>query len=190
MKEKMFRNVTVDSSYYSHLNNLLLKRGRYQKKHVGSFKSVLIISLLMVLSLCLQFVVADQYFTSSLSPSSLDLCGAFPNNGTLIANNIQNIANINLFDVQARLVTPVNSGIIFLSNQTINLGDVASGSVPTIIPSWSIQCNQNNVGNHLVYLELSSGNYTSSLNGSSYSDVVVNPIVDNTPPSVLNNFPK
>ncbi|MBN4049141.1 fibronectin type III domain-containing protein [archaeon AH-315-M20] len=143
-----------------------------------------------MLFLVVPVIYAGSIWTGSLSPSSANLCGSYAKNVTLQATNVWNSESVTLTGVNATLITN-SSGLTFLTNQTVNLGNIDASSQSSIEPNWTIQCNESFPGNYTLYVNYSSSNgYNgSSLDQSITSIITVFSSNDATAPTVTSHTP-
>ena len=144
----------------------------------------------IILFFVVPVIYAGSIWTGSLSPSSANLCGSYAKNVTLQATNVWNSESVELTGVNATLIAN-SSGLTFLTNQTVALGDIDASSQSSIEPNWTIQCDESFPGNYTLYVNYSSSNgYNgSSLDQSITSIITVFSSNDATPPTVTSHSP-
>ena len=130
---------------------------------------------------------ADLLSVETLSPSSVNLCGMYPQNVTITAQNIQNTGNQTIENVTATLISDPNTGGVSIVGPALYLGSITPG-ILSINPSWQVQCIDP-PGVYTLHLDFSN---TEGNLGSSQSEVVSTITVyanDNIPPSILSHSP-
>ncbi|MBT3463673.1 hypothetical protein HN827_03390 [archaeon] len=131
---------------------------------------------IIVMLFMISFVSANIQ-TVSLSPSSVDLCGDYSNYVTLSATGVTNQLNTTLTDVKAKLMIIGNSGLAHITNQEVNIGNIAPLSASTITPSWTIQCSNPNGGVYSAYIDYSTTNpLTATSLGQAESTIIVHQV--------------
>ncbi len=107
--------------------------------------------------------------TDSLLPTTFDLCGNYQQYVTITAHNITNNENTTLTSVNAKLYITGNSGLSFVTPQTVNLGNIGPLIQYSGSPSWTVQCNGPNEGTYTGYINYSTQN---GYKASSYDEAV------------------
>ena len=143
--------------------------------------------LLVVFLLCMPLLDADLS-VEKLSPSAVNLCGIYPQNVTITAQNIQNTGNQTIENVTAILLSEPSNGGVSIVSSSLYLGSITPG-ILSVNPSWQVQCNDL-PGVYTLHLNFSNteGNLGSS-QGEAVSTITVYANY-NAPPSVLSYSPK
>jgi fibronectin type 3 domain-containing protein len=107
-----------------------------------------------------------SFYTSTLSPAVIDICGPYAQYSTITASGIINQENFTLSSVTATLVMPAASGLSFLTSRSISLGSISASSSSSVAPAWTLQCNAPSAGTYVAYVNYSSAEgYGGSSNG-------------------------
>ncbi len=148
---------------------------------------LLLYLLLVVFLLCMPLLDANLS-VETLSPSAVNLCGIYPQNVTITAQNIQNTGNQTIENVTAVLLSEPSNGGVSIVSSSLYLGSITPG-ILSVNPSWQVQCNDL-PGVYTLHLNFSNteGNLGSS-QGEAVSTITVY-ANDNTPPSVLSYSPE
>ena len=136
--------------------------------------------------LSLPILQASLLSVETLSPSSANLCGIYPQNVTIAAQNIQNAGNQTIENVTAILVSEPNNGGINIIEPSLYLGSITPG-ILSVNPSWQVQCADPGV--YTVHVDFSNaeGNLGSS-QGQAVSAITAY-ANDNTPPLIESYAP-
>lgn len=119
--------------------------------------------------------------TSQVLPQTINLCGTNSQYVTITAYNILNLENNTLTNVDATLIINGNTGLSFMTSQTINLGNINPLSYSYINPSWILQCNSPNSGLYNAYINYSSSNgYKASSIGEINITIIVHDSIEFT----------
>lgn len=101
--------------------------------------------------------------TLSMQPVRIDLCADNVQYATITAAGIVNKETVQLTGVTANLHITGNSGLYFVTSQSISLGDIPGLSQSSINPSWVVQCASPVEGVYSAYVNYTSANgYTAS----------------------------
>jgi len=149
---------------------------------------VLVMLFIIFLTTSQNAQAAGSIKTNKLTPSQLDLCGAYQSSANITAEEISNKENITLENVVATIkIIPDKPGISIITNKTINLGNISNQSNSQINPTWTIKCDINQTLNYTAYVEYSSSN---GYSGTSLDEVTTminsHSTPDTTPPTIIN----
>src|SRR3989344_4940805 len=142
---------------------------------------------LVIFLLSMPILHAGLLSVETLSPSSANLCGTYPQDVTITAQNIQNIGNQTIENVTATLISEPNNGGISIIGPSLYLGSITPG-ILSVDPSWQVQC-ADPPGIYTLYVNFS--NPQGSL-GSSQEEAVSTITMyanDNAPPIILSHSP-
>ena len=144
--------------------------------------------LLVVLFLLGMPLLDANLSVETLSPSAANLCGVYPQNVTITAQNVQNIENQTIENVTAVLFSEPSNGGVSIVGPSLYLGSITPG-ILSVNPSWQVQCS-NVPGVYTLYVNFS--NHQGEL-GSSYGEAVSTVTVyttDNIPPTMVSHSPE
>ncbi len=140
----------------------------------------------LLLFLISSSLVSALMVADSLSPTTLHLCGIYPDSGSLTAINVKNSGSNNITNLFANLILPSNSGITLLTNQTVYLGNISGYGNVSLNPSWNIQCNSNLPGTYQAYVQYTGVNYNhTSFNTN--STIIVHTYYNSSGPLLIFN---
>src|SRR3989344_4138657 len=157
-----------------------MKQGKIKQRYLQ-------FAVLMISLLCVPLLHADPLSIETLSPSSANLCGMYPQNVTISAQNVQNTGNQTIENVTATLISEPNDGGISIIGPSLYLGSITPG-ILSVDPSWQVQC-ADPPGVYTLYVNFS--NPQGSL-GSSQEEAVSTITMyanDNAPPIILSHSP-
>mgnify|MGYP001601134241 CR=1 FL=1 len=143
--------------------------------------------LFLIFLLFIHLSYADLLSVETLSPSSANLCGIYPNNVTITAENIQNNGNQTIENVTATLISEPNNGGLNIISPSLDLGSITPGLL-SINLSWQVRCGDA-PGEYILYVDFFSAEENL---GSSQEETVSNIVVyanDNTPPVIESYSP-
>ncbi|MFH0876371.1 MAG: hypothetical protein V1859_10620 [archaeon] len=138
-------------------------------------KIIKAVILLLIVFTLMQSGIAGSVQVTSMSPVSVDLCGGYPQYTTFSLTGIRNLESVPLTSVAATLYVTGNSGLSFITPQSINIGDIAVNSVSGTVPTWILQCNNPHDGVYYAYVNFTSANgyKATTLDNNAYSTVIV-----------------
>ena len=139
---------------------------------------------LLALLLILLSVYANLISTQEMYPSEVYICGNYSNSTQITASRIYNKENYTLNNVVATIVAN-QTGLVYLSNISLNLGSIAPLSYSSIEPTWVIGCDEGNVGSYLVYVLYNGDNFSESSLNDSFTRI----FVTLAPPKIINKKP-
>ena len=175
-----------DKSSLSLHANLHIKK----RKFYNPFLCVFLLVIIVLLSSSSILAVTDSVFVGELSPISANVCGNYGSNLTISAADIWNTENVTLSNVTATLVTPNNANFVFISNETVSIGDFPALGMSSVNPEWTISCNPAFSGNYSVYVEFDSSNgYSGDSLGESISTIRIHAFSDINAPVIESHEP-
>ncbi len=156
-----------------------MKKEMGRKKYLASFG----IFMFIISS----FFVNGSITADSLTPSTLHLCGTYPSAAVLTAINVKNNDPINLTDVGATLLISPGPGLIFVTNQTVHLGNIAAFENLSFDPSWNIQCNKSLPGTYEVYISYTGSNDYNYVSFETNSTIIAHTYLNSSDPLLVTN---
>ena len=149
-------------------------------------KTAIMLSLAIFI-LGIPSLYANQLSVDALSPSSINLCGMYPQNVSVTAINIKNNGNQTLENITATLLADPSNGLSIV-NSSLQLGTLAPNA-SSFNPSWQVQC-ADKPGMYTLYLGFSNpnGDLGSSLGQATsivtvYANDLIAPAVQSHSPS-------
>ncbi len=134
---------------------------------------------------------SGSVWTGYLNPSELEITQHHIANITITAMNIWNREAVELLGVNATLIVPEDSGLIFLTPQTVNIGNISNLSRSPVSPIWILQYNGNSSGEFILYVNYSTSNgFCSSSQDQATTIIRIIPTNESNAPKVLEHYPK